>query len=194
MQTQKNDDVRYLVEEFQKLTGITDMETLESLRQQLRDERRVGGVSSYAQGLDSDPRFSKYHWKVYISPPINWQQIEGEENFERFKRGYELHRSDGTVETEYTGTYEEYLMCAARSSGHRGNTKRKVASMPEMTHTRFLKTMKWLEDNRIACFVSNTRSPRRNTIWDDTAERWKGVEFALSFDEDTDELAADGRK
>ena len=41
VQTQKNDDVRALVEEFQKLTEIIDMETLENLRKQLQDERRA---------------------------------------------------------------------------------------------------------------------------------------------------------
>ena len=108
VQTQKNDDVRALVEEFQKLTGITDMETLGNLRNQLQDEKRIEGrYSSYAQGVHSNPRFYKYYWQVYISPPVDWRQIEGEEKFERFKRNYrvERHDPDGTVkvETEYTG-------------------------------------------------------------------------------------------
>ena len=194
MQTQKNDDVSALVEEFQKLTEITDMEILENLRKQLQDEKRVGGVSSFAQGLDSKPHFSKYYWQVYVSPPIAWPEIEGEENFERFKRDYKVIHSDGTVDTEYTGTYEEYLAQKARDSSRQGNEKRRVLAMPKMSHAKFLKTMKWLEENRIAYVISNTRSPRRNTKWDDTAERWKGVEFAPSFDDDTDELATDGRK
>ena len=171
MQTQNNDNVKGLVEEFQKLTGTTDMEILENLWKQLQDKRRVGGVSSFAHGLDSDPRFSKYHWQVYISPPINWRQIEGEENFERFKRDYKVVHSDGTVDTGYTGTYEEYLALEAQPWTRRGNEKRRVLAMPKMSHAKFLKTMKWLEENRIAYFTSNTRTPRRSTIWDDTAER-----------------------
>lgn len=194
MQTRKNNDVSALVEEFQKLTGITDMEILENLQKQLQDKKRVGGVSSFAQGLDSDPCFSKYHWQVYVSPSIDWPEIEGEENFERFKRNYKVIHSDGTVDTEYMGTYEEYLAQKARDSSRQGNEKRRVLAMPKMSHAQFFKTKEWLEENKIAYVISNSRSPRRNTIWDDTAERWQGVEFAPSFDDDTDELATDGRK
>lgn len=198
MQTQKNDDVRYLAEEFQKLTGITDIETLENLQGQLQDERRVGGYSSYAQGVHPDPRFYKYYWQVCISPPVDWRQIEGEENFERFKRSYnvEHHCSDGTVEieTEYTGTYEEYLEEQARQSSRQPDQKRKVHSMPKMSHAKFLKTWEWLKEHRIAVVISNTQVPRRHPKWDYTAKKWEGVKFAPSFDDDTDELAADDRK
>lgn len=199
VQTQKSDDVRDLVEEFQKLTGITDMETLENLRNQLQDEKRIEGrYSSYAQGGHSNPRFYKYYWQVYISPPVDWLQIEGEENFKRFKRNYrvECHDPDGTVEveTEYTGTYEEYLEKQARQSSRRSDQKRKVHSMPEMSHAKFSKTWEWLRKNRITCVISNIQIPRRHPIWDYTAKKWEGIEFAPSFDDDADDLTPDGRK
>jgi len=169
----------------------------ENLRKQLQDEKRYGGIISYAQGVHPNPRFYKYTWQIYVCPPVNWAEIEGGENFERFKHDYEVVTPNGTIEEIYKGTYEQYLELQAKTSLCGGiNLKLNLFSMPSMCHSKFLEKINWLKQNKIKCVISNSSRPRRDPSapWDYSSDNRKGVKFAPSFDDDTDELAPDGYK
>lgn len=70
------------------------------------------------------------------------------------------------------------------------------AHAPVLCNADFEREVQRLVEQDLSCLVYGFRRPRKDPAnpWDLASPRWQGVEFAMSWDEDTDPIVMGGHK